>query len=568
MGVRTLALALLVCAGAPAQISVSAEVVAFGTFVQGQTIPSQTVTVTSSVAWRATPGANWLTVSPQSGAPSTTPVTVTLSIAASSLTVRDTVQSTTVTFTSTAAPITLTGTITYKPVLTVSRTSFSYNVLPGQTPPVESFALTANDPNNAGWTITPAVTTPRGGNWLNVSTRAGSGSLDTVIVLIHTTGLGVGSYGGTITVTPGAPGTPAVLTVSLVISSGAPNVSLSSPSFTASGGLYFAGSAPPPQNFTLLNTGGSQFGWSIAVSTESGGAWLLASPKSGTAAATVTVAVNGVGLTSGTYAGTLTVSIPGAVVPSLTVPVTYVISPTTPIIAASGVVHAATFLNSPLSPGQLVTIFGQNLANGAAAATPAGNLYPTTLGATTVSIGGFPCPLIYVSPAQINLQAPFEIQGPTAQVVVKLGEVSSQPAVVSVEAAAPAMFSVDGTGGGTAAILKNSDFTLVTAANPARRGEVLAIYCTGLGQLQGGGVTGMVASEPAPAAAAVIVNFGTTAATVRYAGLAIGFLGLYQVNVVVPATSGGAQGGAVPVTLKAGSATSPALSTFLAAQSR
>ena len=68
---RTLPLVLLVCACARAQISVSAEVVAFGTFVQGQTIASQSVTVTSSVAWRATPGANWLTVSPQSGAAST-----------------------------------------------------------------------------------------------------------------------------------------------------------------------------------------------------------------------------------------------------------------------------------------------------------------------------------------------------------------------------------------------------------------------------------------------------------------------------------------------------------------
>lgn len=556
------------CAGAPAQISVSAEVVAFGTFVQGRTIPSRTVTVTSSVAWRATPGANWLTVSPQSGAASTTPVTVTLSVTGSNLAVRDAVQSTTVVFASTAAPVTLTVTITYKPVLTVSRTSFRYNVLPGQNPPVESFGLTVNDPNNAGWTITPAVTTPRGGTWLNVSTRAGTGSLDTVIVLINTPGLPVGSYAGTITVTPGAPGAPAVLTVNLVITSGAPNVSLSSPYFTEAGGLYFAGSAPPPQNFTLLNTGGSQFNWTITVATDAGSAWLLASPKSGTAAATVTVAVNGIGLTAGIYTGTLTIAIPGAVVPSLTVPVTYAISPTTPIIAASGVVHAATFLNSPVSPGQLVTIFGQNLANGAAAATPSGNLYPTTLGATTVTIGDSPCPLIYVSPAQVNLQVPFEIQGPTAQVVVKLGDVSSQPAVVNVEPATPAMFSVDGTGGGAAAILKNSDFTLVTAANAARRGDVLAIYCTGLGQVQGGGVTGMAATEPAPTAALVTVNFGTTAATIRYAGLAIGFLGLYQINVVVPAISGGAQGGAVPVTIKAGSANSPALSTFLAAQSR
>ncbi len=558
----------LFAVAAPAQIRPSAIVAAFGSFVQGQTIPSQTITLTSSDPWRAASSANWLTVAPQSGPATASAVTVTLAIAAANLPVRDAPQSATVTFASTAssapaAPATLTVTITYKPVLSVSRTSFLYNILPGQTPPVESFALTVNDPNNAAWTITPAVTTPRGGAWLNVSTRAGTGSLDTVIVLINPAGLPVGSYSGTITVTPGSPGAPVVITVSLAVASGAPNVSLSSPYFSA-GGLYFAGNAPPAQNFTLINTGGSRFNWFLTVSTDSGGNWLLASPKSGTSAATVTVAVNGVGLAPGSYTGVVAVTVPGAVVPTLSVPVTYIIDPATPIIAASGVVHGATFLNTAVAPGQLVTIFGQNLANGTAAAVPVNNAFPAALGATSVTMGGIPCPLIYVSPAQINLQAPFEIQGPAAQVVVKVGEVESQPAVVSVEAASPAMFSLDGTGAGTATILKNSDFSLVTAANPARRGEVVAIFCTGLGPLEGGGVTGVAATEPAPATGPVAVNFGTAAAQVRYAGLAMGFLGLYQINVVVPAASGGAQGGAVPVTIKVGAAASPALNTFLA----
>jgi len=571
--VRLWALLLLVGASTKAQITVNAAVVAFGTFAQGQAIPSRTVTITSSEAWKATAGATWLTVTPATGADSVTAATVTLAIVPANLSLRDAAQTTTVVFASTAttgtppAPANLTVTITFKPLLTVSRTAFRYNVLPGQTPPVESFALTLNDAGNARWTITPAVTTPRGGTWLNVSTRAGTGSLDTVIVLVTTSGLPVGIYGGLITVTPGAPATAIVITVSLVVTSGAPNVSLSSPYFTSTGGLYFAGSAPPAQNFTLLNTGGSQFNWSIQTTTVTGGAWLLVSPKSGTAAATITVAANGVGLTTGSYTGAITLNVPGAIVPFFIVPVTYAISPATPIIAASGVVHAATFLNGPVSPGQLVTIFGANLANGTAAATPGGNLFPATLGATTVTIDGLPCPLLFVSPTQINLQAPFEVPGPTAQVVVQLGEISSQPAVVNVEAAAPAMFSIDGTGAGLATILKNTDYTLVTATNPARRGDVLAIFCTGLGQVQGGGITGMAAAEPLPASAAIAVNFGATAAGVRYAGLAIGFLGLYQINVVVPTASGGA-GGVIAVTIKIGAVTSPALNTFISAQPR
>jgi len=566
-------LALVVCAAAWGQISVAPTTVDFGSYAHGQSIPPQTVMVTAGESWRATPGANWLAVTPQSGAASTTPATVTFLTVASNLAPRETPQTTTVVFTSTlstgtpAPPVTVNVTISFKPVVSVSRTGFTYNSLPGQTPPVESFALVANDPNNAAWTITPAVTTPRNGTWLGVSTRAGSGSLDTVIVLITTAGLPVGNYSGTVTVTPGAPAAPIVLPVSLIISSGAPNVSLSSPYFTAPGSLTFAGGSPPTQNFTLINTGGSQFNWTAAVTTDAGGNWLLASPKSGTSATTVTVAVNGVGLAAGTYTGLIRVSVPGAVVPTLEVRVGYTISPTTPVIASSGVVHAATFINSAVSPGQLVTIFGSNLANGVAAAVPPGNTLPVLLGITSMTMGGFACPLFFVSPTQINAQAPYELVGPTAQVVVTLGGVASQPAVINVEAASPAIFSLDGTGLGTATILRNSDFSLITSANPARRGEVVAIFCTGLGQVEGGGISGLAATVPTSASAVVGVNFAAAVAPVRYAGLAIGFAGLYQINVVVP-TMGLAATGPVPVTIRVGNIVSPPLNTYVEAQRR
>ncbi len=572
---RYLAVVVLSLAGwwaAPAQIVATPSPVDFGTFVQGQTVTSQTVSVTSTVAWKATPGANWLTAAPQSGSASASATSVTLSVVAANLPVSDTQQSTTVVFSSTASggqpvpSVTVIVTITFKGVLSLTPTSFNFNVLPGQTPPVVSFSITANDLNNAGWTITPAVTTPKGGTWLDVSTRTGSGSLDTIILLINTFSLPVGSYAGTITVTSGAPGKPAVLPVALVVTSGVPNVALSSPYFVGGPNLTFAGTSPPTENFTLINTGGNQFAWSATVATNpAGGTWLLASPKSGTAAATITVGVNGVALTAGTYNGTVTLNIPNAVVPALTVNVTYTISATTPIVAAGGVVHAATFLPGPVSTGQLVSIFGTNLANGAASATAVGNQLPTSLGATSVTIGGVACPLIYVSPTQINAQVPYEVTGPTAQVVVTLGAVSSQPAVVSVDATSAGMFSVDGTGQGVATILKNSNFTLISAANAALRGETVDIFCTGLGQVQGGGVTGMLAQAAAAATATVGVNFGTTAATVSYAGLAVGFAGLYQINAVVPSSVAGS-GGVVPVTVRIGAASSPALNMPIAAK--
>ncbi|HYM13047.1 MAG TPA: IPT/TIG domain-containing protein [Bryobacterales bacterium] len=568
-GVVTAGIGLL-AVSAQAQIVVAPSPIAFGSFVQGQAVGSQTATVTSTVAWKATPGANWLTVTPASGQLSAGGITVTLAVITANLPTSPLQQTTTLVVSSTATTgppvpsVTVNVTITYLPVLTTAPASFAYNALPGQTPPVQSFSIVANDVNNAGWTITPAVTTPKGGTWLNVSTQAGAGSLDTVIVLINDAGLAVGSYSGTVTVTPGSPGKPTVIPVTLVVNSGVPNVSLSSPFFAGGLNLNFAGPDPATQNFTLINTGGNQFGWTAAVATAGpvGINWLLASPKSGATAATITVGVNGVLLAPGTYTGTVTITVPNAVVPTLTVNVTYILSATTPVIAAAGVVNAATFLPAPVSPGQLVTIFGNNLATGKATAVAVGNQLPVSLGTTSVTIGGTAAPLIYVSPTQINAQVPYEVSGTTAQVVVTVSLVASQAVVVNVTATSTGIFSVDGTGEGTGTILHNSDFTLVTAANPANKGETVDIYCTGLGQVAGGGVTGMLALAAAATTATVGVTFGTTTAVVSYAGLAVGFAGLYQINATVPSSAAG-KGGVSPVTIKIGATTSPSLDIFL-----
>jgi uncharacterized protein (TIGR03437 family) len=79
----------------------------------------------------------------------------------------------------------------------------------------------------------------------------------------------------------------------------------------------------------------------------------------------------------------------------------------------------------------------------------------------------------------------------------------------------------------------HANFSLVSSTNPARAGETLAIYATGLGPLQGVVRTG----DPAPVAITTtlpVVHIGAFLANVAYSGTAPGFAGLYQVNVVVP----------------------------------
>jgi uncharacterized protein (TIGR03437 family) len=83
------------------------------------------------------------------------------------------------------------------------------------------------------------------------------------------------------------------------------------------------------------------------------------------------------------------------------------------------------------------------------------------------------------------------------------------------------------------AILRYPDYSLVGSSNPARTGDTVLIYATGLGPLQ----IPVASGAPSPAVATValpVVKIGGINATVSYSGLAYGFAGLYQLNVVVP----------------------------------
>jgi adhesin/invasin len=109
--------------------------------------------------------------------------------------------------------------------------------------------------------------------------------------------------------------------------------------------------------------------------------------------------------------------------------------------------------------------------------------------------------------------------------------------------------------GGTPALLHGGDYSLVTASSPARVGEVILVYATGLGLVDPVVPTG-TAAPAAPLShttAPVTAKFGSVNAVVQFAGLAPGFAGVYQVNVVVPQVSPGLQklsiSGSVPVAL-------------------
>ena len=198
-------------------------------------------------------------------------------------------------------------------------------------------------------------------------------------------------------------------------------------------------------------------------------------------------------------------------------------------------VNGASFARAPVpvSPGSIISIFGTGLAAETHQVTSLP--LPTTLGNVTVRINDIPAPLFSVSPGQVNAQVPFGISGTTASLTVDNGTSPSAPILLGLAPAVPGIFTTrqDGTGPGAAL---HSDGSLVSATAPAEAGEVVAIFCTGLG-----GVTPPLESgQPAPTAALTFtlstpqVTMGGELAEVRFSGLAPGFVGLYQVNARVP----------------------------------
>ena len=201
----------------------------------------------------------------------------------------------------------------------------------------------------------------------------------------------------------------------------------------------------------------------------------------------------------------------------------------------AGVVNAADF-TAGVAPGGLCAIFGSGLAGAG--------------GTTTVEFDGRPARVVAATPFQVNVEAPPEL-APGARRVRVTSPYGAAEAAVEVRAAAPAIFSL---GDGRGAVV-NQDGAVNAPAAPLRRGQTLVIYATGLGAVMPRGGL-QVALEP------VTVVLEGREIRPAFAGLAPGYVGLYQVNVTVAAATppgiglrlslrqGGVESGSVPVAVE------------------
>jgi uncharacterized protein (TIGR03437 family) len=200
-------------------------------------------------------------------------------------------------------------------------------------------------------------------------------------------------------------------------------------------------------------------------------------------------------------------------------------------------VSAASFQQFvPLAPGAIVSIYGDYLSSDTAAysTTP----LPVALADTNVFMAGRVLPLYYVSPSQVNVQVPYDINVNTSQqIYVRKGITASQPISVDVAPAQPAIFAV--------------------VPQQSSAGGSIVLYASGLGAVDPALTAGVAAGSGVLSytVSLVQVTVGDKPATVLFAGLAPGFVGLYQVNVIVP--DGVGVGSDMPVAISVGGQTSP-----------
>ena len=516
---------------------------------QGTSPAAKTVNITNSdtgdLAWQAQAtaygGGNWLSVSPASGnAPSTVNVTVnsaglpagiytgTIAITSSSADVTNSPQTVSVTLTVTA--------VTPAVAVTVSSLSFTADV--GGTPLAQSF--TVNNAGTGGLSWTASVSTSSGGNWLSITPTSGAAGTS-VQVTVNSAALAAGAYSGTITITSSSPGiTNPTLTipVSLLVRSTTPTIAVTPASLTFS--ATPGGAAPPAQTVSLVNAGAGVLNWTATVTTASSGNWLIVSPLSGAAPSTLTVSIDNSRLGVGKLTGSILLKAIGAA--DVTIQVEFTTG--TPKIDPNGIVNAAHLNSAGVAPGGLISIFGSNLASAARPAPPIPYL-PDELGGTSVKVGTFKARLLYVSPTQINAQAPVELTDQTTPVKVSVGGLETDAVTMKVLPYDPGLFTFDGVPAGPAAALK-ADYTAVSSASPAQKGTVIMLFGTGFGPVSpsvGSGQPGKDSLNLTVQTPAVL--FGDRPGKVLYSGLAPGLVGVYQVNVEVPADA--PTGDSVPI---------------------
>jgi uncharacterized protein (TIGR03437 family) len=279
--------------------------------------------------------------------------------------------------------------------------------------------------------------------------------------------------------------------------------------------------------FTLTPTGGSPVNFYDLYFG------LFFSPLTDTCTGVTTCSVGAVGVTNG---GTIKGPVSGTF-------------DATPVISPNGVVSATSYGGfSAIAPATWIEIYGINLAT-ILSQTWAGSDFngvqaPAALGGTKVTVASKPAYIDFVSPHQVNVQVPSGIAAGLQPVVVTTFGGSSVGFNITVNAVepgilAPPVFNLGGRqyvvalfpDGRTYVLPPGTTSSVATAR--AKPGDTIMLYGIGFGPVAPDISAGLVVNQT-NALSGFQAAFAGAPATVNFAGLVQGFLGLYQFNVVVP----------------------------------
>jgi uncharacterized protein (TIGR03437 family) len=240
-----------------------------------------------------------------------------------------------------------------------------------------------------------------------------------------------------------------------------------------------------------------------------------------------------------------------------------------PALSASNAVLNAASFDTTVAPGSYVALFGTGLSDPGNIDVPNDTRrLPLAIDFVNVSFdvpsAGISVPghLTYVSPTQVNVQVPWELQGQTSAFVkVTIDYSPGNVVTVPIQAYAPGLFEWTP---GVVVALANGTNAILNQANPATRGTVVNIYANALGPVNNQPASG----ESAPASgspacntkSAVTVKIGNDTITPTFAGLAPGYPALYQITLTVPTDLAT---GSQPVTVTVGGVTSKASAIWL-----
>ena len=238
----------------------------------------------------------------------------------------------------------------------------------------------------------------------------------------------------------------------------------------------------------------------------------------------------------------------------------YTCTNTTPPVITSVSSASAYGAYSYFAPGSWLEIKGTNLADPGdprlkAAVNPGqwtssdftGTNAPTTLDGISVSINGKPAYVWFLSPTQLNVQAPQDSATGSIAVTVTNCKSSSAPLTFPLRALAPGLLApANYTDGGTpylvATFVSDGAYVLNTStgaafglnSRPAKPGDLIVAYGIGFGDVTPSILPGVIVQGSNSLVNSINISFGSTNAPLSYSGLAGNFVGLYEFYITVP----------------------------------